>query len=141
MLRILPSRFAQNQIDPFYCEEAFNLFDQLISRLREHVTAQLMRIEVVLEQPSAPQLPEMRAHHVDASTGVDELALADIAAGDPFRAAATALGFSASPVAAEADAPNTIDPADPSTWGKVGRNDACPCGSGKKFKHCHGRFA
>jgi uncharacterized protein YecA (UPF0149 family) len=31
-----------------------------------------------------------------------------------------------------------IDPQDPSTWGKVGRNDLCPCGSGKKFKHCHG---
>ena len=34
-----------------------------------------------------------------------------------------------------------IDPNDPSTWGKVARNDACPCGSGKKYKHCHGVFA
>jgi preprotein translocase subunit SecA len=34
-----------------------------------------------------------------------------------------------------------IDPANPNTWGKVGRNDACPCGSGKKFKHCHGTLA
>ncbi|OYY23763.1 MAG: hypothetical protein B7Y12_19750, partial [Rhizobiales bacterium 24-66-13] len=33
------------------------------------------------------------------------------------------------------------DPNDPSTWGKVGRNENCPCGSGKKYKHCHGRFA
>ena len=32
------------------------------------------------------------------------------------------------------------DPSKPSTWGKVGRNEACPCGSGKKFKHCHGAF-
>ena len=32
-----------------------------------------------------------------------------------------------------------IDPNDPSTWGKVGRNDLCPCGSGKKYKHCHGK--
>jgi preprotein translocase subunit SecA len=30
------------------------------------------------------------------------------------------------------------DPADPGTWGRVGRNEPCPCGSGKKFKHCHG---
>jgi preprotein translocase subunit SecA len=30
------------------------------------------------------------------------------------------------------------DPANPSSWGMVGRNEACPCGSGKKFKHCHG---
>ena len=34
-----------------------------------------------------------------------------------------------------------VDPNDPSTWGKVQRNSACPCGSGKKFKQCHGRFA
>jgi preprotein translocase subunit SecA len=34
-----------------------------------------------------------------------------------------------------------FDEADPSTWGNPGRNDACPCGSGKKFKHCHGRLA
>jgi uncharacterized protein YecA (UPF0149 family) len=33
------------------------------------------------------------------------------------------------------------NPADPLSWGKVGRNEACPCGSGKKYKHCHGRFA
>jgi len=33
------------------------------------------------------------------------------------------------------------DPKDPASWGKVGRNENCPCGSGKKFKHCHGRFA
>jgi preprotein translocase subunit SecA len=33
------------------------------------------------------------------------------------------------------------DPANPATWGKVGRNEPCPCGSGKKYKHCHGKFA
>jgi preprotein translocase subunit SecA len=33
------------------------------------------------------------------------------------------------------------DPNDPSTWGKVSRNDTCPCGSGKKYKHCHGSLA
>jgi preprotein translocase subunit SecA len=34
-----------------------------------------------------------------------------------------------------------IDPADPSTWGKVPRNAPCPCGSGKKYKQCHGKLA
>ncbi|MGB8528720.1 MAG: SEC-C metal-binding domain-containing protein, partial [Rhodoplanes sp.] len=34
----------------------------------------------------------------------------------------------------------TRDPANPASWGKVGRNEACPCGSGKKYKHCHGRY-
>jgi preprotein translocase subunit SecA len=33
------------------------------------------------------------------------------------------------------------NPRDPTSWGKVGRNEVCPCGSGKKYKHCHGRFA
>jgi preprotein translocase subunit SecA len=33
------------------------------------------------------------------------------------------------------------NPDDASTWGRVGRNEPCPCGSGKKYKHCHGRFA
>ena len=37
-------------------------------------------------------------------------------------------------------APEERNPDDPNTWGKVGRNEACPCGSGKKFKHCHGAF-
>jgi preprotein translocase subunit SecA len=41
---------------------------------------------------------------------------------------------------ADRPAPQGVDPANPDTWGRVGRNDACPCGSGKKFKHCHGRL-
>ena len=34
-----------------------------------------------------------------------------------------------------------IDPKNPATWGKIARNDTCPCGSGKKYKHCHGAYA
>jgi preprotein translocase subunit SecA len=49
--------------------------------------------------------------------------------------------MTASAVAGD-DAAAVVDrnPNDPTTWGKVGRNEACPCGSGKKYKHCHGRF-
>jgi preprotein translocase subunit SecA len=36
--------------------------------------------------------------------------------------------------------PSGIDPGNPKTWGKVSRNDPCPCGSGKRYKHCHGTF-
>jgi preprotein translocase subunit SecA len=46
--------------------------------------------------------------------------------------------------AAEADAnvsANGFQENDPTTWGNPSRNDECPCGSGKKFKHCHGRVA
>ena len=114
------------QRDPLneYKSEAFQLFDTLLNRLREGVTAQLLRIEIVTQQPSVNELPPMQAHHVNPITGEDELALADAS----MRAGATV---------AVADR----KPTDPSTWGKVGRNEACPCGSGKKYKHCHGRFA
>ena len=71
----------------------------------------------------------MQAHHVDPSTGEDEMALAMAGAETLARAGITG-------AAAAADR----DPANPASWGKVGRNENCPCGSGKKYKHCHGRF-
>jgi preprotein translocase subunit SecA len=116
------------QRDPLneYKSEAFQLFDGLIARLREHVTAQLMRVEVMFEPPPEAALPPMHAHHVDPLTGEDELALATLSA---MASAPARPGRAAE-----------VDPNDPSSWGKVGRNDPCPCGSGKKFKHCHGRL-
>jgi preprotein translocase subunit SecA len=126
------------QRDPLneYKSEAFELFDALITRLREVVTAQLMRVEVAHERPAAPPLPTMHASHVDPLTGEDELALAQINAGiasGDFTP--RALG------AAEASPAPERDPNDPSSWGRIGRNEPCPCGSGKKFKHCHGVLA
>jgi len=119
------------QRDPLneYKAEAFNLFEGMSQSLREGVTAQLMRVEIVQQQPETPSLPPMQASHVDASTGEDELALAAAGAETLARA-----GITPKP-AAERNAN------DPDSWGKVGRNEACPCGSGKKFKHCHGRYA
>jgi preprotein translocase subunit SecA len=73
----------------------------------------------------------MEAHKIDPSTGEDELALARAGAETLARAGITA-------GAAQAAMRN---PNDPTSWGKVGRNESCPCGSGKKYKHCHGRFA
>jgi preprotein translocase subunit SecA len=121
------------QRDPLneYKQEAFELFDGLITHLREQVTGQLMRVEVMF-QPPEPQVPPMQGHHIDATTGLDEFAGLDASA-----RAAMALGFSP----AEGEAPAVErDPADPATWGRVGRNEPCPCGSGKKFKHCHGQY-
>ena len=113
------------QRDPLqeYKSEAFELFQALLANLRQTVVAQLMRVELVREAASAPQpgLPDMEGHHIDGTTGED-----DFGEG----------GFSAAEVA-----PEDRDPQDPSTWGKVSRNEACPCGSGKKYKHCHGAFA
>jgi preprotein translocase subunit SecA len=121
------------QRDPLneYKAEAFELFNGLVTRLREIVTAQLMRIEVAFEPPP-PQLPEMVAHHMDPMTGEDELALA----GAEGRYAAASVETRLAPAAPRA--PANRDPARPASWGKVGRNEVCPCGSGKKYKHCHG---
>jgi preprotein translocase subunit SecA len=115
------------QRDPLneYKSEAFQLFDSLLNRLREGVTAQMLRVEIVSQPPPMQELPPMEAHHINPATGEDELAMAG------------AVTASAGTAVAAADR----KPDDPSSWGKVGRNEACPCGSGKKYKHCHGRFA
>ena len=79
----------------------------------------------------------MQAHHVDPFTGEDELAMADaaLAAGSGRRPTATPRGAPLQTRRARAP-----DPKDPATWGKVARNAPCPCGSGKKYKHCHGSY-
>ncbi|WP_333825080.1 preprotein translocase subunit SecA [Pinisolibacter sp.] len=104
------------QRDPLneYKTEAFTLFEALLTNLRRAVTSQMMRIELVPQEPT--ELPPMEAHHFDASSGLDQIT---------------------------GDAPlgQAVDPNDPTTWGRVSRNAPCPCGSGKKYKHCHGAFA
>ncbi|MDM9649522.1 preprotein translocase subunit SecA [Rhizobium sp. S163] len=109
------------QRDPLqeYKSEAFELFNTLLNSLRQAVTAQLMRVELV--QQEQPEPPAMQAHHIDPNTGEDEF-------GSVYQASEVIV------------APENRNPDDPATWGKVGRNEVCPCGSGKKYKHCHGAF-
>ena len=138
------------QRDPLneYKAEAFNLFEAMSQELREGVTAQLMRIEVVPapQEQQSMALPAMEAHKIDPTTGEDEMALA-MAGGEALarigigRAAAPGNGGTTVATAAGAVPAAERNPGDPSSWGKVGRNETCPCGSGKKFKHCHGRYA
>ncbi len=118
------------QRDPLneYKGEAFELFQAMLGNLRQAVTAQLMRVELVREAAEAPppEAPEMHGHHFDGSTGEDDFGdTALLVRQDTQRV-----------VSAE-----ERDPANPASWGKVGRNEPCPCGSGKKYKHCHGAFA
>ncbi|MGE0034770.1 MAG: preprotein translocase subunit SecA [Xanthobacteraceae bacterium] len=118
------------QRDPLneYKQESFNLFESMSQNLREAVTAQLMRVEIRTQPEEAPPtLPYMEAHKLDPSTGTDEMALADAALVPALAGNGTARSVER-------------NPKDPTSWGKVGRNEACPCGSGKKYKHCHGRF-
>jgi preprotein translocase subunit SecA len=85
-------------------------------------------------------LPVMEAHKMDPTTGEDEMALAMAGAETLARHGIGPAAGGAAPAAARnAEAP-ARNPKDPTSWGKVGRNEPCPCGSGKKFKHCHGRY-
>ncbi len=128
------------QRDPLieYKTESFEHFQRLLTQLREAVTRQIMHIEIVQRPP--PLAPEgdfeaLQASHPDPDGGVD--AIFDDSPADgrqqPVRNARYTAG--AGTVAAQ------IDPNNPATWGKVPRNAPCPCGSGKKYKHCHGRLA
>jgi preprotein translocase subunit SecA len=123
------------QRDPLneYKAEAFSLYEAMTKNLREAVTAQLMRVEVMAQPPQEQQLPYMEAHHVNPLTGEDDMAFADA----PQLAPAFAGNGNGNGNARAAER----NPNDPTSWGKVGRNEVCPCGSGKKYKHCHGRFA
>ncbi|MBO1077588.1 preprotein translocase subunit SecA [Roseomonas haemaphysalidis] len=129
--------FAQRDPLNEYKSEAFNLFNGLLDEMRERLTSLLMRIEL---QPNAlPMAPE-------------PVRVTDMRHPDPGYADATTMATAgaeggwdhagaAPPPAALAREVEGVDPADPSTWYRTPRNAACPCGSGKKFKHCHGRSA
>ena len=78
----------------------------------------------------------MEAHHFDPTTGEDEFALEQRVPDPPSRH-----GAARHPPAPAKPSQRRPNPADPSTWGKVQRNALCPCGSGKKYKHCHGTFS
>jgi preprotein translocase subunit SecA len=143
---------AYGQRDPLneYKSEAFILFENMLGRLRENVTGQLMHVELAPpdEQPMLQpvDLPPMVASHVDATTGYDEfavnpeLAMADAAIeGARARRNAPPEPEKRAPIQSRR-AEGAVDPNDPATWGRVSRNALCPCGSGKKYKHCHGKM-
>ncbi len=134
---------AYGQRDPVneYKSESFHLFENMLSRLREATVGQLMHIQLSPEQPVPSvddlELPPMEAHHIDASTGEDELAMANAALAAEGRAPVQVLERRAPAVVRKAEA--AVDPQNPATWGRVSRNEKCPCNSGKKYKHCHGK--
>ncbi len=125
---------AYGQKDPLneYKREAFMLFDDMLSRLRETVTTALSHLELRFEEPAqvaqaaqSRATGEMHARHADPLTGENE-----VPDGVPAASGTTTL---VRPPASAFDADN------PATWGKVRRNAPCPCGSGKKYKQCHGK--
>ncbi|SFL06181.1 preprotein translocase subunit SecA [Shimia haliotis] len=114
------------QRDPLneYKNESFQLFEGMLDGLREDVTATLSRIRPISEEEQRELAQQMAAQQQASQQAVTPAAPQD---DDPAPNPENALaGF---------------DENDPTTWGNPGRNDKCPCGSGKKFKHCHGRLA
>ena len=107
------------QKDPLneYKAEGFLLFEAMLNSLREDVSAYLARIRPLSEEEQKSMLQRMALHQHNAQIAAEN--------------------------AGEAPEPlvEGFDETDPATWGNPGRNDVCPCGSGKKFKHCHGRLA
>jgi preprotein translocase subunit SecA len=130
------------QRDPLneYKSEAFELFQGMLAKLREDVTSQIMRVELMQRPPPlAPEgdIERMEGRHVDSLTGDTDWESWG-ANGQPQTA--NAQGAAVLTATAAAGAAAQIDPNNPATWGKVQRNALCPCGSGKKYKHCHGAF-
>ena len=111
------------QRDPLneYKSEAFQLFEGLLDGLRQEVTQKLGRI-----QPLSPEQQAELIRQLQAQAAAQQQAALKAADEAEAKASGDDTGF---------------DETRPETWGNLGRNDACPCGSGKKFKHCHGRLA
>ncbi len=123
---------AYAQRDPLneYKREAFHMFENMLTRLRENVTGVLCHLEIRVGQPEEV-IPERKPREMEEVH--EELA--------PQQATGTN-GALVRPMPLRTARPAAVvDPKDPSTWGKVPRNARCPCGSGKKYKHCHGRVA
>jgi len=125
---------AYAQRDPLneYKREAFNLFQSMLERLRERVTLVLAHVELrmdpavepALQPPPPPEMHETRADPAFAEAD-------DGPGGGSDGGTATVRSRQAA---------GRANPSDPSTWGRVARNASCPCGSGKKYKHCHGQL-
>nr|ADI17425.1 preprotein translocase subunit seca (ATPase, RNA helicase) [uncultured Rhodospirillales bacterium HF0070_31K06] len=124
---------AYAQRDPLneYKREAFEMFEEMLRRVRETVTEVLSHVELSLDQTEE----EMFRRERQAMSELREDPALAIAEGDFDEEEYT---IASAPIQSRAAAA-VIDPNDPSTWGKVSRNAPCPCGSGKKYKHCHGR--
>ncbi|MDB5475916.1 MAG: secA, partial [Phenylobacterium sp.] len=111
------------QRDPLneYKTEAFTLFEKLLVDLRQEVTRWLMTVEFQFEEPPAPPAGQIFEVHMNPQTGENEAERGFLPDNVPNDERA------ALPVSAL-----------PAGWEQTGRNAPCPCGSGRKFKHCHG---
>ncbi len=140
---------AYGQRDPLneYKSEAFVLFESMLGRLREATTGQLMHVELAPpgEQPrsaaggiAGDAAPIISIRPRASTSSRTNCAMVDAAIAAKGRGVPRA-GEAARRFKPAGPRARSI-PIDPATWGKVSRNALCPCGSGKKYKHCHGKY-
>jgi preprotein translocase subunit SecA len=131
---------AYGQRDPLneYKREAFELFEAMLSQVRDEVTTILARIEPPSEEQIVAalhrQATNVKEGRQDPAAAPAAAAAEEETAGQDVRVTRRAQPVVSRQAAAE------LDSNDPSTWGKVPRNAPCPCQSGRKYKHCHGRL-
>jgi len=132
---------AYAQKDPLneYKREAFDLFSDMLVRLREQVTGVMSHLEIQADDEAefAPMQGPMQMHETRVDPALEMAGMSDLLLEEPPEGE---LAIRQMPVRTAAAAA-VIDPDDPLTWGKVPRNAQCPCGSGSKYKHCHGKAA
>ena len=131
---------AYGQRDPLneYKSEAFLLFNAMLDELKERVTTMLSRVELAPDGPVEPPPPrpvQMFEVHPEP-----ELAFAGAAEDGAGATMEIRSGPAPMPVAVRSVRADAVDPNDPATWRNAARNGPCPCGSGKKYKHCHGKL-
>jgi preprotein translocase subunit SecA len=130
--------YAQKTPLSEYKQEAFGLFEAMLEGIRTDVTRVLMKSELRMPQPAPPPLPELPAFltgHIDPLFGTDDSDNSGRATGQE-----AFLGSLAGSPVAEAG-PGGADMSDPWAGQEISRNAPCPCGSGNKYKHCHGAHA
>jgi len=124
--------YAQKQPINEYKQEAFALFERMLSNIREDVTRTVARIDLRFEEPEPmplPDLPDFLTTHIDPFTGDDNSADFD---GGQLGVIANTLPPMQSP------RPDLPEGENPYAALDISRNAPCPCGSGRKYKHCHG---
>jgi preprotein translocase subunit SecA len=116
------------------------MFQHMLERMRETVTTVMCHLELRIEPPPGMAPPDFSPHPAGARRMVETRADPAFAEEEMQMAGANGAEPRRTAQPGRAATRQQVDPRDPSTWGKVPRNAVCPCGSGKKFKHCHGRM-
>ncbi|HZG46527.1 MAG TPA: preprotein translocase subunit SecA [Allosphingosinicella sp.] len=124
--------YAQRKPIDEYKHEAFAMFERMLSVIREDVTSALAHAQFRMEAPPLPEMPDIFTQHIDPFSGDDDTADIDAGTG--------AILSRLPPLQAPAQSPQPDLPAGMAEGDTlpVSRNAPCPCGSGKKYKHCHG---